>query len=286
MTLSGLPWYYLPETERAQDTFWSVLARHLRRQGIAYVPHRLTRGRPVQSLLTHPGLIFGQCCGYDLIYGFSGTVTYLATPRYAAPGCSGADYSSFVLVRDDAKAAKVPDLRGSVGIINGFNSHSGANALRAVVAPFSRKGRFFAGVKVSGGHLQSLAMLVSGAGDVMAMDCVLHVLLTRHRPAVLDGTRVIDRSDPVPAPPFVTSAAFPPETAANIREALAAAVADPAAEGARQDLLLDGVDVLPPHKYLKIVELEASALRKHYLELHATAPAVIAAPTAETAVTT
>lgn len=275
MTISCLPWYHLPETEGAQDVFWAGLAKHLRRQGVRHLPGRLTREVSVQSLLADPRMIFGQCCGYDLVYGFSGTVSYLATPRYSAPGCEGGTYSSFILVREDENANNIHGLRGRVAVINSFNSHSGTNALRSVVSPFSRKGRFFSQVKVSGGHVSSLDMLLAGQADVMAIDCVLHALLLRHRPGALDGTRVIGRSAPVPAPPFVISVALPDETRRRVREGLMEALLDPALVEARSNLLLEGVERLPAHEYLKIVEIEAIALRRGYLELHATTPAMV-----------
>lgn len=275
MTISCLPWYHLPETEGAQDIFWVVLARHLRRQGVRHLPGRLTRGVSVQALLADPRMVFGQCCGYDLVYGFSATVGYLATPRYSAPGCGIGTYSSPILVREEAAVGDISGLRGRVAVINGFNSHSGANALRSVVAPFSRKGRFFSKVKVSGGHVRSLDMLVDGQADVMAIDCVLHALLLRHRPRALEGTRVIGQSAPVPAPPFVVSAAIPDDTRKRIREGLLEALVDPALVDARSILLLDGAELLPAHEYLKIVELEAVALRRGYFELHATTPAMV-----------
>ena len=36
-----------------------------------------------------PISFFAQCCGYDIVYGFAASVTPLATPCYAAPGCDG-----------------------------------------------------------------------------------------------------------------------------------------------------------------------------------------------------
>ena len=67
MTIACLPWYQFPETEGAQDVFWTGLVGHLRRQGLRHLPGRLTRGVSVQALLADPRLIFGQCCGYDLM---------------------------------------------------------------------------------------------------------------------------------------------------------------------------------------------------------------------------
>jgi len=205
--LACLPWYELPETRAAQDALWTIVARHLGRHGIDAVPPRLTRGRPVPTLLADPALLFGQCCGYDVVYGFADWLTVVATPEYDAAGCDGADYRSFVLVRADSPAGTLEDLRGRTCVVNGLNSHSGTNALRALVAPLSRDGRFFGAVRISGAHTDSLAMLLAGAADVMAMDCVVHALLARHRPQALAGTRILGESDPAPAPP---SRRFPP----------------------------------------------------------------------------
>jgi ABC-type phosphate/phosphonate transport system substrate-binding protein len=273
MRIACLPWYELPETQGAQDSLWSVLARHFRRQGVDDVPERLTRGLPVPGVLTDPRLLIGQCCGYDVIYGFAGSVELVATPRYGAPGCDGANYRSFVLVRHDCKADGLDGLRGSVCAINSFNSHSGTNALRALVAPLSQDGRFFSEVKVSGAHVKSLALLHAGEADVMAMDCVLYALLSRYRPSALDGTRVICWSEPVPAPPIITSANTDRQLIAKLPEVLAAALSDKASQAATTAMLLDGVEFLPLEAYSRIIDVEGAALRHGYKELHATTPA-------------
>lgn len=40
--------------------------------------------------------------------------------------------------------------------------------------------------------MNSLALLLAGEADVMAMDCVLHALLSWHRPTALSETRVLE----------------------------------------------------------------------------------------------
>ncbi len=274
MRIACLPWYDLPETRPAQDALWRVLARHLRRNGLRDVPRRLSRCSSVFRLLCDPNLLLGQCCGYDVIYGMSSNLWPVATPRYAAPGCTGADYRSLVLVRNDSDAAELRDLRRKVCVVNGFASHSGTNALRALVAPLSRDGRFFRHVLISGGHLASLAQLRMGAADVMAIDCVLFALLLRHRPHVVEGTRVLCSSPPAPAPPLVASSQAGRSEVRRIRNALAGALEDPAGRDAAAELLLHGFEELPLPSYARIVELEAAALRHGYFELHATTPAV------------
>jgi ABC-type phosphate/phosphonate transport system substrate-binding protein len=275
--IACLLWCELPETRDAQDTLWSVLARHLRRQGVRDVPGHLTRtrGLPVPAIFSDSRLLIGQCCGYDVVYGFASCVKVVATPRYAAPGCEGASYCSFVLVRHDCKADSLDGLRGSVCAINSFNSHSGTNALRALVAPLAHNGRFFSEVKVSGAHMNSLALLHAGEAQVMAMDCVLYALLNQHRPSALEGIRVICWSEPVPAPPIITSAATEHDVITKFSEVLAAALSDKDAHAAKATMLLDGFEFLPLEAYSRIIDIEGAALRHGYGELHATTPALL-----------
>jgi hypothetical protein len=80
------------------------------------------------------------------------------------------------------------------------------SALRALVAPLSHDGRFFAGIEVRGSHRASLTMVAPGEADVAAIDCVIHALLARYRPAALAGTRPLGWTPGAPAPPFVIKA--------------------------------------------------------------------------------
>jgi ABC-type phosphate/phosphonate transport system substrate-binding protein len=274
MPIACLPWYAMPETDPAQDALWAVIARHLRRAGID-APMRISRGVPIPRIFTDPELLLAQCCGYDIVYGFAASLIPLATPCYAAPGCDGPTYRSFVLVRDDSPAKDLAALEGATVAVNGFNSHSGTNALRALVAPLSEDGRFFGAVRVSGAHAASLALLLAGEADVMAMDCVLHALLTAHRPGALAGTRTLAITDAAPAPPLVTSATAGKERVDRIRDGLLAAIADPTSAEPRAVLLLDRLALLPVTAYQCIAEIEAMAARRGYFELHATTPIIV-----------
>jgi ABC-type phosphate/phosphonate transport system substrate-binding protein len=122
--------------------------------------------------------------------------------------------------------------------------------------------------------VDSLALLRAGKVDVMAIDCVLQALLSRHRPEALHGTRVLCWSDPVPAPPIITSATADRDLIEKLREALADVLSDEESREAREAMLLLGIEVLPLQNYARIVEIEAGALRNGYTELHATTPAL------------
>jgi hypothetical protein len=263
MSAASLPMYDLPEVRAAHAALWVGIARHLRRAGVPEVPAALDAGAG-SALWSRPDLLLSQCCGYHLVHGYGAMLRPLATPCYRAPGCAGARYASIVVVGEDSPARSLEDLRSGVCAINGRDSHSGMNALRALIAPLSRDGRFFAAVRISGAHRESLALVVRGEADVAAIDGVIYALLARHRPAALAGTRPFGQTASAPAPPFVTAAGTSDDLAARLRAGLRGAVADPALAAARDDLLLAGIEILPPAAYRRIAAFERLAARHRY----------------------
>jgi ABC-type phosphate/phosphonate transport system substrate-binding protein len=262
MAIAGLPMYELPELRPALDAFWGGIARHLRREGVTDAPAALAPDQPSGALWSAPDLLFSQCCGADLMGACAGVLRPVATPCYLAPGCRGPDYASVVVVAEDAGVSSLEDLRGKVAAINDLHSHSGMNALRALIAPQSRASRFFAAVRVSGAHAASLAMVARREADVAAIDCVTYALLARHRPGALAGTRPFCETAKAPAPPFVTRAAE--DLIERLRAALRAACEDPGLAAARDDLLLAGIEVLPPAVYRRIIAFERLAALHGY----------------------
>ena len=127
------------------------------------------------------------------------------------------------------------------------------NALRALVAPVSDRGRFFSHVKVSGTHAGSLEMIKRGAADVAAIDCVTYALLGRYRPDALAGLRKLGRTHLAPGIPYVTRAALAEDTTARIRAAVFRTFADPGLATVRQALLLQGVEEIPLSEYKRIL---------------------------------
>ncbi len=264
MSVASLPMYDLPELRAAHAALWAGIARHLRQAGGPRVPAALCQDRPADEVWRDRTLLLSQCCGADLMGGFAGKLRVVATPRYRAAGCAGGDYASLVVVAEGAEIRELEQLRGRVAAINDPESHSGANALRALIAPLSRDGRFFAAVEVSGAHVASLALVASGAADVAAIDCVTHALLARHRPAALAGTRVLCRTAPAPALPYVTRADAGDDLAARLQAALRAALADPELGIVREQLLLDGIEQLAPAAYRRIPAFARFARRHGY----------------------
>jgi len=267
--IASLPMYDIAEAQQATDALWAALRGAFEREGIADVPRSLTRDLPVISQWAAPNLFFSQCCGYDVVFGFSSALALLGVPRYAEEtGCSDLGYRSNVIVRDESPVRALADLRGAVCAVNGFNSYSGTGSLRTMVAPLSRDGRFFREIRVSGAHLRSIEMVRAGEADVAAIDCVTHALLRRYRPQFLTGTRILMQTEPMPAPPYVTGRDYPADTVARMQAAL---VPRPAF---CDDLFIDGVTLAPLQVYAKILTQDEIALGRGYHEMHPTSPVV------------
>jgi ABC-type phosphate/phosphonate transport system substrate-binding protein len=259
--------YDLPEMRAATDAWWRGLARAFRREGIADVPDSLDRRERYADVWTLPDLLFSQTCGYPLTHALAGRVELVATPCYGAEGCEGPGYCSFVIVGADSTASTIGDLRGARCAINGLDSQSGYNALRALAAPMAKDGRFFSSVAITGGHQASLALVASGQADIATIDCVTHGLLARHRPQDLVATRVLCRTASALGLPYVTRVGAGAELLRRLRSGLDRAFADPQLDDARGALLLAGTAVLPLAAYDRIREMESAAIAAGYPEV-------------------
>lgn len=264
---AALSMYDLPEVRRANDDLWRGLARAFRAEGIAETPPRLAHDIAPETLLSDPGLLFAQTCGYPLTHAFAGRFRLIATPCYAAEGCDGPNYSSAVVVREHDSADGLGGLRGRCCAVNSWESHSGMNALRATVAGLARDGRFFGEVVVTGSHTGSIAAVLEGRADVAAVDPVTLALLRRHRPSMAEQLRVVAWTPSAPGLPYVTSASADAERLRRLRAGLRAALDDANLAAARADLLLEDAEVLPDDAYRRITDMEAAAAARGYPRL-------------------
>ncbi|HUL05457.1 MAG TPA: PhnD/SsuA/transferrin family substrate-binding protein [Candidatus Acidoferrum sp.] len=267
MAVASLPMYDLPELRAATDAWWQGLAHAFRREGIADVPDSLDGRTSYQEIWSRPDLLFSQTCGYPLMRALAGRVTLVATPCYRAEGCDGPNYCSVVVVATDSTARTIADLRDTRCAVNGLDSQSGYNALRALVAPHAERGRFFGSVAVTGGHRASIARVATGEADIAAVDCVSYALLARHRPQALTGVRVLCRTAPAPSLPYITRVGADADLLRRLRAGLERAFADPGLAEARAALLLDGAAVLPLAAYDRIDELEQAAIAAGYPQI-------------------
>ena len=168
-----------------------------------------------------PDLLLSQTCGYPLVQGLRRHVRIIGTPRFDAPGCDGASYTSAIVVRANDGPATLAACRGLRVAYNDEGSHSGMNALRYAVAQLARDGRFFSGTVRTGSHLASLDAVANGAADVAAIDCVTLAFARDHLPERLVALRQIGSTEAAPGLPLVSSRHAAPALSARVGAALA-----------------------------------------------------------------
>lgn len=263
--LASLPMYDLAELRSATDAWWAGLRRALCAAGVAGVPARLLRGGGFGMEWHDPTLLLSQCCGWDLTHGLANSVQPIATPVYAAPGCSGPYYRSVIIVRSADPASHLIDLRGRVCAVNMTGSQSGYNTLRYSVARIARGRPLFGEIVISGSHVTSIEWVRNGQADVAAIDCVTFELLRQHRPLAMAGLRILALSRRAPSLPYITRNNAPADLLKRLWVGLQAALADPELKSARTALLISGFVQLPARAYGYIVtqQRRASLLAQH-----------------------
>lgn len=250
----------------ANDQLWAELARILRDRGIPGVPDRLDRTRSVQDSWHDPDLLFGQICGFPLVTDDSLALRVLALPVYDAPGCSDALHHSLLVTRQ-GDATTLDAYRDRRAAINDRHSNTGLNLFRAAIAPLATDGRFFAEVRESGAHRQSLSAIVMGEADIAAIDAVSFAAIARAEPELTESLQTIGTTTSSATPPFVTSRNTGIETVAALRIALAHVAADPGLADTRAALFL--ADIVPGgvDRFAPLRTLESDAAAAGYPEL-------------------
>lgn len=268
---ASLPMYDFPEVRWATDALWAAVAQRLTATGIA-AASVLDRESTLNGLWTDPALLLSQTCGNPYARQYRDQLRLVATPLYAAPGCDGPRYSSWLMVREDASGRELADFRGTVCAVNSWGSLSGWVAFAAVLP--EPPGRFFRAAVVTGAHVDSMAAVLAGEADIAAIDCVTYALLQRYRPAATAGLRAIGRTATAPGLPLVTRRDAPDETVEALRAAWRGALADPALAEARAALLIEGLEILSDADYDAIPPLPVSTPPLAPARRSATAPAL------------
>jgi len=248
--IASLGMYDGGDLTAANDTLWSALAKRLQSAGIADVPAALSRELPLPEIWSHPGLIFGQTCGYPFARHYSETLTVLGTPSYDAPGCEGPMHGSFIVVPAASSLKTLSDLREVRAVINDVESNTGRQLFGDAVAELGEcTGPFFRSVRVSGSHAESLRMVADGEVDAASIDCVTYAHIERAHPEQVARTRVVHTTRKTPSLPLVMASGLGAEIAAVVTRSLNEVLRDPAAAPALRTLRLTDVTQLAPSVY-------------------------------------
>ena len=264
--VASLGMYDSPGLAPANDRLWTAIADRLRDAGLHGVPYRLDRSRPLETIWDDPDLLLAQTCGYPFVTHWRGRLRYVATPCYRAPGCDGPTHRSRVVVRRTEPAETLAAMRGRAVALNDRQSNSGANLLRALVAPLAAGGRFFGAAVETGSHRESARLVVAGGADLAAIDAVTYAHLEREVPATTARLRTLAWTLPSPGLPFVTARTTPHREVRLLREAIVQAIAMLPADDA-DTLLLDGAAILDPRRYDTLRTIERRAATAGYPHL-------------------
>ncbi len=253
-----LPMYALPELAAANAALWAALTRAV--PGLPAALSPAPAGLPGVIL---PETVFSQMCGYPLKRLYPGQYVLLGTPLYDLPGCGVREdgmptHGSFMVVARESGFEAVADLRGKRFAVNGYDSNSGMNLPRRMIAEIAGGAKFFGSVAVTGGHVASMAAVAAGEADAASIDCVTYGFCALYRPEAVAGLRILAQTPCSPAIPFISSIATPPE----VLEALRAALLSPALRPVLAGLRITEVIAAQPAAYEAVLgfEREAAAL--------------------------
>ena len=264
--LAALPMYDPPELQEANDALWAALRQRLEERGVV-APPGLTRTSDLDALWSSSDLLIAQTCGYPLATRLRDQVRLVLTPRYRAQGCDGPFHRAAVVVRKSAGARSLPDLKGGRLALNGPESNTGMNLLRAEIAPIACGQPFFSAVVKTGSHAQSAAAVAEGRADLASLDCVTWALLQRLQPALAAELTVLAWTPRSPGLPLVTSRLTSHAAYAALQAALGEVIDDPTLANARRELLLEGFEPLSSSYYTGLLHYEQMAADLGYPRL-------------------
>ncbi|RBI74692.1 hypothetical protein DQW77_07090 [Roseovarius sp. TE539] len=234
-----LPMYDRPETRAANDSLWQEV-----RNRLGYGPEKLSRGTGLWDAWQSRDLVLAQTCGYPYRARLHGKVMLVATPVHDLSECPAGHYFSVFVVRRGDPRQNLRDFADAVLAYNNALSQSGWAAPQNHARGL---GFGFSNTLETGGHVESAQAVAEGRADIAALDVVTWTLAQRHDAFCAD-LRVIDRTAPTPALPFITA---PGNRADTIRTALGDAI------GAlspihRKSLCLHGIVDIPAARYLEV----------------------------------
>ncbi len=266
--IASLAMYDRPELRAANDALWAAIAARLGDYGVEAVPADLERGRPLDSIWASSDLLLAQCCGFPLVTTYRNRLRVVAIPRYNAPDCQGATHHSVIVTRRGDPAASLADLRMRRAALNGWESNTGHNLFRSVIAPLAAGEAFFSEIAVTGSHEMTARFIADDLADVGAIDVVSYTHLRRYNPLLAAKLRILASTPSSPNLPLVTSIATSLADLSALRRALSDVVLDVRLAGARRTLLLEGFDVAGSDTYAPVTGFHEGAAKLGYPILH------------------
>jgi ABC-type phosphate/phosphonate transport system substrate-binding protein len=232
--------YDYPHTRASNTLLWTLI-----REKLGYGPAELTHDSDLWYIWQSPELVFSQTCGLPFRAGLHETVQLIGTPDYGLIDCPAGYYNSVIVV---SSASNIKDLKSLEGRSMAYNEGLSQSGWAAPQAHLKQANVSFKTGPRTGSHKASAQAVVTSGADFAAIDALTWEMLRVNIPEVTDKIRVLDRTLPTPALPYITSM---PQDAITIANAIESAIKSlPAA--ARETLHLKGLVRLSPCAYLEM----------------------------------
>jgi phosphonate transport system substrate-binding protein len=134
---------------------------------------------------------------------------------------AGSTYESYLIVRAKDPAHRLEDLEGRDFVF------TDALSLTGFIHPMSRLcalGRtpeaFFSKVSFSHSHDRSIAMVLDGGVTAASVDSAVFMMWKERHPSEARNLRILERSEPYPAPPIVVQTTLSEQDKTALRRAL------------------------------------------------------------------
>jgi phosphonate transport system substrate-binding protein len=158
-------------------------------------------------------------------------------------------YFSDVIVRKDSSFQTFADLRGAALAYNEPGSFSGYWAMRHHLAQLGELDGYFGRLVQSGGHVNSLQMILSGEVETAAIDSMVLIAELQENPDLAPKFRVVETLGPNPIPPWVVRRSLPKAQKAQLRRALLSLNEDEDGRKLLQTHQLRGFTAVPDAHY-------------------------------------
>ena len=242
VSVASLAMYPLAPLRASTDDLWACVRRHL-----GWGPDVLEWSVLTPDIWHHPRLLVAQTCGWPLVTELAASVEVVGTFDYTVADAEHGTYRSVLVTRHDASFDELRRRPGIVAAVNGFDSLSGWISLQHAW------GGKPAAIE-TGGHLESVRALAAGTADVASIDAVSWALFGEHESDLVAALSVVGAGPRVPCLPLVAGPPHAGDVAA-LREAFAAAVADPSVAAACRALLIRGFVPLQLADYVSLPSL-------------------------------
>ena len=248
-----------PEAEAAWQALISEVADEAKVE-LDYQPYPAPQ--PLEHLWRRNDIAAVQMCGYPIALGIADVVPLAAPIPAAAWADHQAVYRSDLIVRADAPYRTLVDTFGGTAGWTVGHSQSGFNAFRHHLLGYRTSARPTLYGRVVGNLVTARRIIdavLDGTIDIGPLDAYWHMLISRYRPAMTAGIRVLETTEVVPMPAFVAARDTPPEYIERLRDAFIRAHTRPWFARFRESLLLEGFSAVTHASYARTLQWQRAA---------------------------